>query len=348
MSLATHRPRFSEQEARRLAAALYGLDAAPHLLPGERDQNFLLRAADGAAYVLKIAAAGEARALLDLQHDVLAHLAHAGGAGAYPRVCPTLAGEAVAAVEGAGGVRHDVRLLTYLEGVPLARVRPHVPALLRSVGRLLGETDAALAGFTHPAARRTFLWDLRQAPSVVRDHLRFVADPARQALVRRFLDAFARDTAPRLDGLRTSLVHNDANDYNVLVDVLAGASAAPERSVVGLPERSVVRLIDFGDLVHTYTVAEPAVAAAYAMLDAPDPLAAAAHVVAGYHEAYALDEAELDVLFPLAGLDPSRAEEYARVRTIADRLSYAGNEAARAYLDGRISADSAAKWLNAA
>ena len=62
MSLATHRPRFSEQEARRLAAALYGLDAAPHLLPGERDQNFLLRAADGAAYVLKIAAAGEALA----------------------------------------------------------------------------------------------------------------------------------------------------------------------------------------------------------------------------------------------------------------------------------------------
>jgi hypothetical protein len=54
---------------------------------------------------------------------------------------------------------------------------------------------------------------------------------------------------------------------------------------------------------------------------------------------------ERDVLFPLAGLDPDRAEEYARVRTLADRLSYAGNEAARAYLDGEISGDSAAAWL---
>lgn len=54
---------------------------------------------------------------------------------------------------------------------------------------------------------------------------------------------------------------------------------------------------------------------------------------------------ERDVLFPLAGLDPARAGEYARVQSLVDRLGYAGNEAARAYLDGRISADSAAAWL---
>ena len=54
---------------------------------------------------------------------------------------------------------------------------------------------------------------------------------------------------------------------------------------------------------------------------------------------------ERDVLFPLAGLDPARAEAYQRVRELADRLAYAGNEAARLYLDGRIDADSAAGWL---
>ncbi|MEO5509653.1 MAG: hypothetical protein ABIV28_07455 [Longimicrobiales bacterium] len=54
---------------------------------------------------------------------------------------------------------------------------------------------------------------------------------------------------------------------------------------------------------------------------------------------------ERDVLYPLAGLDPARAEEYARVRALADRMSYAGNEAARAYLNGDITADSAAHWL---
>jgi hypothetical protein len=57
-------------------------------------------------------------------------------------------------------------------------------------------------------------------------------------------------------------------------------------------------------------------------------------------------EFEREVLYPLAGLDASRAEQYSRVNELVSRLSYAGNEAARAYLDGKISADSAAKWLN--
>ncbi|MGH7464250.1 MAG: hypothetical protein ACREK1_03685 [Longimicrobiales bacterium] len=57
-------------------------------------------------------------------------------------------------------------------------------------------------------------------------------------------------------------------------------------------------------------------------------------------------EFERNVLFPLAGIDPARADEYERVRLLVERLSYAGNEAARAYLNGTISGDSAATWLN--
>ncbi|MDH3496332.1 MAG: hypothetical protein OER21_06195 [Gemmatimonadota bacterium] len=54
---------------------------------------------------------------------------------------------------------------------------------------------------------------------------------------------------------------------------------------------------------------------------------------------------ERDVLFPLAGLDPAEAERYAQVRALVDELSYAGNEAARRYLDGEISGDEAQEWL---
>ncbi len=54
---------------------------------------------------------------------------------------------------------------------------------------------------------------------------------------------------------------------------------------------------------------------------------------------------ERDVLFPLAGLDPSQAGRYASVRSLVDRLSYAGNEAARRYLNGDIDRAAAAAWL---
>jgi hypothetical protein len=54
---------------------------------------------------------------------------------------------------------------------------------------------------------------------------------------------------------------------------------------------------------------------------------------------------EQDVLFPLANLDPSQAPEYYQVLELVDRLSYAGNEAARRYIDGQISRDAAVAWL---
>ena len=50
-------------------------------------------------------------------------------------------------------------------------------------------------------------------------------------------------------------------------------------------------------------------------------------------------------LFPLAGLDPARAAEYYEVMALVDQLSYAGNEAARRYLDGKIDRDAAIAWL---
>jgi hypothetical protein len=54
---------------------------------------------------------------------------------------------------------------------------------------------------------------------------------------------------------------------------------------------------------------------------------------------------EREVLFPLAGLDASRASEYYRIQDLVGKLSYAGNEAARRYLNGEITAAQAAEWL---
>ena len=54
---------------------------------------------------------------------------------------------------------------------------------------------------------------------------------------------------------------------------------------------------------------------------------------------------EQRTLFPLAGLDGSRAAEYYDVMAMVDQLSYAGNEAARRYIDGQMDAAGAAAWL---
>jgi hypothetical protein len=54
---------------------------------------------------------------------------------------------------------------------------------------------------------------------------------------------------------------------------------------------------------------------------------------------------ERDILFPLAGLDAGEAERYASVHALVQRLAYAGNEAARGYLNGDMTREGAAHWL---
>lgn len=56
-------------------------------------------------------------------------------------------------------------------------------------------------------------------------------------------------------------------------------------------------------------------------------------------------EFERTVLFPAAGLNPARAAEYYDVQALVDQLAYAGNEAARRYIDKKIDAAQAAAWL---
>jgi hypothetical protein len=54
---------------------------------------------------------------------------------------------------------------------------------------------------------------------------------------------------------------------------------------------------------------------------------------------------ERRVLFPLAGLDPSTADRYYTLLDLMEGLQYAGNEAARDYLNGNITPREAVDWL---
>ena len=56
---------------------------------------------------------------------------------------------------------------------------------------------------------------------------------------------------------------------------------------------------------------------------------------------------EREVIFPAAGLDPAGAAAYYEVKELVDQLSYAGNEAARNYIDGKTDAKGAADMLMA-
>ncbi|HYX29696.1 MAG TPA: phosphotransferase, partial [Pyrinomonadaceae bacterium] len=239
-------PRFSTEDAELVAADLYGLEVAAAPLPSERDQNFVLTAVSGRRFVLKIANAEEKFDFLDLQNQIVRRLATSDIDLLFPQVIPTKNGEDIASITSADSQAHFVRLLTWLDGECFARVQPHNPTLLASLGRSLAQMDLALTGFDHTSAHRFFYWDLRNADTL-REWIELLP-PDRRSLIVGFLDEWEKiDWA----NLRFSLIHNDANDYNVLV---RGDGPATQR---------VSAIIDYGDVVYTATVCNLAVALAY-------------------------------------------------------------------------------------
>ena len=83
-------------------------------------------------------------------------------------------------------------------------------------------------------------------------------------------------------------------------------------------------------------------------LFSPQSLIAEGSANFGIEMAFPADERlafERDVLFPLAGLDPATAASYYQVQELMARVNYAGNEAARLYIDGDVDADGAVAWL---
>ena len=291
MSIVEHAPRFSAGEAAALAAALFGVEGHAHPLPSERDQNFRIDTAAGECFVLKIANAHESAAMLEAQHAALEHVAACSDGVACPRPAAGRDGRAIQSAESRDGRSHHVRLHTWLPGTTFAGTSPHTPALLADIGRFMGALDRALASFDHPAAHREFHWDVARGAAVIRPLLAEVDGDRCRALVERLVARFERDTLPRLAALRRGVIHDDANDYNVLV-------GGGEDDLL-LRHQRVVGLLDFGDMVHTVVAAEPAVAAAYALLGASDPLAVACAVVAGYHAVHPLGEDELAAVWDL-------------------------------------------------
>ncbi len=90
-----------------------------------------------------------------------------------------------------------------------------------------------------------------------------------------------------LADLPKQAIHNDATDYNILVE----GELSERRRISGL--------IDLGDMCAAPRICDLAIAGAYVVLDHPKPERALAALVKGYHAANRLRTDEVDLIWPL-------------------------------------------------
>ncbi|PCI29299.1 MAG: aminotransferase [SAR324 cluster bacterium] len=282
---ATLTPPFTSKEVQDLVRQHYGIQGTIEDYPSYIDRNFLLRSDTGEKYVVKLANQNEDSSTLDFQNKAMEHLAAHMDPSAWPGVCTSLEGKQIHQVTSNEGSSYLLRVLTFVPGTCLADISPQTPELLQNIGHFLGETDRAFVGFSHPASSRYLQWDLKNA-SDIKQYLPHIKNPEKRGLVEFLLQKYESEIKPLLPALRCSVIHNDGNDYNLL---MGGQDS----------QNKVVGLIDFGDIVHTQLINELAVALPYLMFGKEDPLSAAAQVISGYHQEFPLKEEEIRVLFYL-------------------------------------------------
>ncbi|MCZ6829034.1 MAG: aminotransferase class III-fold pyridoxal phosphate-dependent enzyme [Gammaproteobacteria bacterium] len=289
MLVTEHRPpSFSKQQVLAFIQQHYGDEAvALKDLGGYIDQNFHVVADDGRDYLFKIHDGLENEGVIDLQASVINRLADKLPELTFPTSHVNLGSESVSTIVDDNGNPHFARLLNYVPGELLKDAMGDRSRLLFDLGKILGETDAALDGFFHPAANRVNLpWDMKNTYSVM-PLSQYIDSPSRRRLVDYFFSQFDTKVYRQLIEQRMSVVHGDMHARSALV----------EKNSEG--ELHISGIIDFGDTVFTYTVCNVATAAADALLASDSPLEDAGEVIRGYHQAWPLTEQEIGLLYYL-------------------------------------------------
>ena len=209
----------------------YNMRVEASFLQGYDEQNFLLRSKTGEKYILKIANEEHGVEFLDAQVRMLQHLAKKGFEAKFPEVLPNEINEPVSVFEKEG-TKYYIRILTYLEGSFWVNQDVFSESLYESLGEFLGEMDQALNGFSHVAMHKNYLWDVSKAAEAGQK-LSFIKEPSNRRLADYFLLQFETEVLPTISSLRQGYIHNDANDYNVLIR-----------------DGKVAGLIDFGDIIY--------------------------------------------------------------------------------------------------
>lgn len=262
----------------------YGLSARINQLAGERDLNYRVTTDQG-DYILKIHDASEQK-FIELQQELLARVSQIKKL-TEPQVVLSKSGKSIINLPN-GKI---ARLLTWADGKLYSEVTPGAELKL-SLGKAVATIDKAIKDFDYSQYQeiinRPFGWNITQSANLV-EQIKLITDENLRAEVSKVFEKAITSALPTLNSFDFQLIHNDANDNNIIVSDEGG-------------HNSVTALIDFGDVIAAPRICGLAVACAYAIENHDDPIYDILSVVHGYHLISPLTACELEILFDLIKL----------------------------------------------
>jgi 4-aminobutyrate aminotransferase-like enzyme/Ser/Thr protein kinase RdoA (MazF antagonist) len=273
--------KITPKKAEEILFQRYNIKGKAFELPGYTDYNFRIKIDNENCYVLKISREDADENSFLLLQDILLYLEKNTDEIILPKIIPDKAGNYTSEVFHENKNKQNIRLLSWVSGRIWSQVNPQLDSLRFSLGEQCGLLTKALQGFNHPQAHGVFKWDTAQS-LWTKDHIHLL-NPKEHEVISYFQNLFEADLTS-YSQLRKSVIHNDANDNNIIV-------------TADLGNPKVKSIIDFGDAIYSQIINDVAISCSYAIMEHNDPLNAAIPIISGYHASFRLEETELKHLY---------------------------------------------------
>ena len=173
------------------------------------------------------------------------------------------------------------RMLSFVKGGLFGDTVPS-ERLFQSLGLFLARLDLKLQSYSNASIQaRQWEWDI-QYFDLNKKYINDIDNAKDRNIVRYFFKQFEEYVKPLALELRKQVIHNDANEWNLLVE-----------------DGEISGIIDFGDLAHSFLINELAIAITYACYDKANPLKWACIILKSYHQLVPLEEKEVSILYYL-------------------------------------------------
>lgn len=274
------------KQAEKILFKLFNIKGTASPLLGELDFNFRIKIKNEEGYILKISRPNEDENYLDFQQQLLQFVETNSINLIAPKIIKDIHGNSISEITDTNGNIRKVRLLSWISGRVWSNVNPQLNDLRFSLGEQCGLLTQALQGFDHPEAHRKFDWDIAQS-LWTKEHINLFSGEKKE-IISTFQQQF-ETSQKTYSTLRKAVVHNDANDNNVIVSD-------------NVLNPTVKAAIDYGDAIHTQIINDLAISCAYCIMHHNDPLEASLAIVKGYHSTFPLQEEELAHLYNLIAM----------------------------------------------
>ena len=278
------RPNLSSTEIQHLLFKHWEIKGDISFVGGYDDQNIKVSTTNK-SFILKISSSEEELSFFQAQNKILKVLTKNHKNYQFPMPIKDKDGNDIVEIKSNNCIYFS-RLLTWIEGKLWNDIAKPSNNLYHKLGEFTGSINKSLIDIHDNSFNRKIVWDLKNYQDL-KPYISLIKDNQVSNIINYFFNEYTSLINQAESKLRKSLIHNDINNYNIIVNEA---------------EDLIIGVIDFGDMVKSSLINELAIVIAYSLIKSDNIQESSNIIIKAYSDKISLRNEELEILYYTVGI----------------------------------------------